>query len=165
MVKYGMVNDGVECLANIRARYDGEKANPYNETEYGRHYARAMARWGAIPMLSGFLYAASARELEIKPLIHASNFSCFWSTLTGWGDFQLSSEKGHPILHLRPMRGFFELRQIKHNAKTFPAHSVKLIVGHRSVPCTVEVRGADALVMCKENIRATATAPLSIAAR
>ena len=94
MMKYGMVKEGVECIANIRARYDGEKANPYNEAEYGRHYARAMASWGAIPMLSGFLYNAPARELVIKPLIHVPNFACFWSTPTGWGNFQITSEKG-----------------------------------------------------------------------
>ncbi len=107
----------MECIANIRARYDGEKANPYNEAEYGRHYARAMASWGAIPMLSGFLYNAPARELVIKPLIHVPNFACFWSTPTGWGNFQITSEKAHPVLHLTPIRGFLELHQLNLTAK------------------------------------------------
>ena len=162
MMKYGMVKEGVECIANIRARYDGEKANPYNEAEYGRHYARAMASWGAIPMLSGFLYNASARELVIKPLIHVPNFACFWSTPTGWGNFQITSEKAHPVLHLTPIRGFLELHQLKLTAKDFPARIAKLSIGNQSVPCTVEVRGADVLFACRESIRVTPKAPLTL---
>ena len=162
MMKYGMVNEGVECIANIRARYDGEKANPYNEAEYGRHYARAMASWGAIPMLSGFLYNAPARELEIKPLIHAPNFACFWSIPAGWGNFQFAAEKGRPVLHLTPIRGFIGLRQLKLSTKTFPARSARLLLGDQSVPCTVEVRDTSAIIVCKEDIRITPKQPFTL---
>ncbi len=160
MMKYGMINEGVECIANIRARYDGEKANPYNEAEYGRHYARAMASWGAIPMLSGFLYNAVTHELEIKPLLHTANFTCFWSTPTGWGNFQITTEQGQPALHLNPIRGYIEIQKIKLHSKTFAAQTAKLIVGDQSVPCAVEVRGADTLFRCTENIHVVSAAPL-----
>lgn len=164
MMKYSMVNEGAQCIANIRARYDGEKANPYNEAEYGRHYARAMASWGAIPMLSGFLYNAPARELEIKPLMHSTDFACFWSTPTGWGNFQITSEKGHPVLHLMPLRGFLELRQIRLDAKTFPARTAKLILGKQPISCATEIRGMDAIFACKESIRVTPQLVLSLTA-
>ena len=54
MIFAGMVSEGVECVANIRARYDGERRNPWDEAECGSHYARAMAAWTVVLALSGF---------------------------------------------------------------------------------------------------------------
>ena len=34
-----------EIVRDIRARFDGEKRNPFDEPECGRHYARALASW------------------------------------------------------------------------------------------------------------------------
>jgi len=93
MLAYGMVDEGVECIGNIRRRYDGEKANPYNEAEAGRHYARAMASWAAIPILSGFRYDARARRMELAPRINAGAFQCFWSAPCAWGSFELNPRK------------------------------------------------------------------------
>jgi len=65
MLYYGMVDEGIECIANIRRRYDGERRNPWDEAECGHHYARAMAAWTAIPALSGFRYRGPDATLEI----------------------------------------------------------------------------------------------------
>jgi non-lysosomal glucosylceramidase len=92
MLTHGMVDEGLECIANIRRRYNGEKRNPYDETEYGRHYARAMASWAAIPMLSGFRYDARTRRLELAPRLNAGRFQCFWSAPAAWGSFELSPQ-------------------------------------------------------------------------
>src|SRR5262249_10964408 len=54
MLYAGMTRQGVECIESIRARYDGEKRNPWDEAECGHHYARAMAAWSALLALSGF---------------------------------------------------------------------------------------------------------------
>jgi len=163
MLRYGMVKEGVQCIANIRARYDGEKANPYNEAEYGRHYARALASWGAVPILSGFLYNGVTRELEIKPLLHQSDFRCFWSTPTAWGSFQLRSEKGRPILRLEPIRGEIEIRELKLSRAAFPASGAEIRVGDRSPQCSLEALGDDVRVLCKESLRVTSGAPLILA--
>ena len=93
MLAHGMVNEGIECIANIRKRYDGEKANPYDETEYGRHYARAMASWAAIPVLSGFRYDARSRSMELAPRVHSHAFACLWSAPTAWGRFEIGSDR------------------------------------------------------------------------
>jgi non-lysosomal glucosylceramidase len=93
MLAHGMVAEGVECIGNIRRRYDGEKANPYNEAEAGRHYARAMASWAAIPLLSGFRYDARARRMDLAPKINADDFRCFWSAPCAWGNFEMSPQK------------------------------------------------------------------------
>src|SRR3954452_2580618 len=84
MLYAGMTKPGIECIANIRRRYDGERRNPWDEAECGHHYARAMASWTAIPILSGFRYSGPARSLTVAPKLNASNFKSFWSTATGW---------------------------------------------------------------------------------
>jgi non-lysosomal glucosylceramidase len=90
MITHGMVNEGIEIVRSARNRYDGEKANPYDETEYGRHYARAMSSWAPFAMLSGFRYDARAKRLTLAPRIHAGGFRCFWSAPAAWGEFELS---------------------------------------------------------------------------
>ena len=92
MLEYGMTSEGTECIANIRARYDGEKANPYDETEYGRSYARAMASWAAIPILSGIRYNGRSHELTIEPKRSSARFRCFWSTPAVWGNVDLTPD-------------------------------------------------------------------------
>lgn len=162
MLRYGMVKEGVECIANIRARYDGEKANPYNEAEYGRHYARAMASWGSIPILSGFLYNGVTRELEVKPLIHQPDFRCFWSTPTGWGSFKIEIENGRSNLRLEPNRGTLEIRQLKLRAEGFSNRNVKVVLGDESVACSIETHGKDILLTAGKNLRVTSKAPLIV---
>jgi uncharacterized protein (DUF608 family) len=86
MLANDMVDEGVECIGNIRRRYDGEKANPYDETEFGRHYARAMASWAAIPVLSGFRYDARKGHMDLAPKLNPDGFQCFWSAACSAGE-------------------------------------------------------------------------------
>ena len=58
MLYAGLIREGIECIADIRARYDGLKRNPWDEAECGHHYARAMAAWSGVLALSGFRYHA-----------------------------------------------------------------------------------------------------------
>ena len=87
MLYSGMVDQGVEAIANIRSRYDGEKRNPWDEAECGHHYARAMAAWSSVIALSGFHYNGPVAGVVAVPRIAHKTFSCFWSTGTGWGTF------------------------------------------------------------------------------
>jgi hypothetical protein len=164
MLRYGMVREGEECITNIRARYDGEKANPYNEAEYGRHYARAMASWGAIPMLSGFHYNGVTRELEIEPLVQQPDFRCFWSAAAAWGSLQFNQKNGYATLRLEPARGTIEIRQLKLSASAFPAGKAKIVLGDQTVPCRMEARGRDTVLILDEAVRVTATIPLTVSA-
>ena len=59
LMAYGSLEQGVEVTAAVRDRYDGEKRNPWNEIECGSNYARSMASWGAMIVLSGFSYDAT----------------------------------------------------------------------------------------------------------
>lgn len=35
-------------MRDIRSRFDGRKRNPFDETECGHHYARALAAWSVL---------------------------------------------------------------------------------------------------------------------
>jgi non-lysosomal glucosylceramidase len=108
MMTRGMIEEGIEFMQNTRSRYNGERANPYDETEYGRHYARPMASWAAIPALSGFRYDARIARIDLSPKITADPFQCFWSTPTAWGSFTCSSRE----VTLTPVAGTVSLREL-----------------------------------------------------
>ena len=85
MLYHGMEKEGAECIASIRARYDGEKRNPWDEAECGHHYARAMAAWSGILALSGFRYDGRTGGILLRPRVNMPNFRCFWSSGNGMG--------------------------------------------------------------------------------
>jgi hypothetical protein len=93
MLYYGMIQEGLECIADIRARYDGVRRNPWDEAECGHHYARAMASWSGLLSLSGFRYRGSERTLTALPRVSHDHFKSFWSTATAWGSFSLTSAR------------------------------------------------------------------------
>ena len=87
MIYSGMVEQGIECIGNIRARYDGEKRNPWDEAECGHHYARAMASWTSVVAASGFQYDGATASVVAMPRLPHETFDCIWATGTGWGTF------------------------------------------------------------------------------
>jgi uncharacterized protein (DUF608 family) len=99
MIYAGLVREGIECIANIRARYDGLKRNPWDEAECGHHYARAMAAWSGVLALSGFRYHAPKAAIIAMPRVPTQNFTCFWSTATGWGTFSTAGGLEIKVLH------------------------------------------------------------------
>jgi hypothetical protein len=90
LIYEGLVEEGLEIVEAVRARYDGERRNPFDEVECGHHYARAMASWSLLLALSGFQYDATRQYLAFAPRINAEDFRCFFSTGTGWGLFSQS---------------------------------------------------------------------------
>ena len=84
----GMTREGVEAVRNVRARYDGERRNPWNEPECGHHYARAMSSWSTLLAASGFRYHGGEQSVAIRA---APGFRCFWSTATAWGTFRVTA--------------------------------------------------------------------------
>jgi non-lysosomal glucosylceramidase len=87
MLQQGLVREGLEAIAAVRRRHDGERRNPWNEPECGHHYARAMASWSALIALSGFQYSGVTRRLAFRPLVNQASFSTFWSAPCAWGRF------------------------------------------------------------------------------
>lgn len=98
MLYEGMEQEGLECFAAIRERYDGRRRNPYDEAECGHHYARALASWGGLLALSGFGYSAVTETLRLG---RPGTF--FFSTGSSWGTYELTS--GDPATLRITVRG------------------------------------------------------------
>lgn len=96
MLYEGMIDEGLACIADIRARYNGRRRNPYDEAECGHHYARAMAAWTAVLALTGFDYDAVKRTLTFN----APDGTYFWSTGEAWGTCRVTGTRGElDVLH------------------------------------------------------------------
>ena len=85
MMSEGMIEEGLEIVRSIRDRYDGEKRNPWNEIECGSNYARSMAAFALIPILSGFVFDRVEKRIGFKPRVSRDAFRCFWSLEGAWG--------------------------------------------------------------------------------
>ncbi len=119
MLFRGLLSDGLECIDDIRRRYDGVRRNPWNEAECGNHYARAMAAWSGVLAVSGFQYHGAERHLTVIPRIQNPQFRSFWSTGTGWGVFSLRSSSAGRALTLEVFEGFLQVRTLEAQGKTF----------------------------------------------
>jgi non-lysosomal glucosylceramidase len=90
LMAYGMLEQGIKVTAGVRDRYDGERRNPWNEIECGSNYARSMASWGAMIVLSGFSFDATRGHLGFAPRLHESGrFRSFWSGANAYGTVEL----------------------------------------------------------------------------
>jgi len=87
----GHFADAEEIIGDIRARYDGARRNPFDEVECGRHYARAMASWGAVLAWSGFDYDALRSIISFRAT--AEPFRCLWSS-DAWGVWTNDGDAG-----------------------------------------------------------------------
>ncbi|WP_374625888.1 GH116 family glycosyl hydrolase, partial [Devosia sp.] len=90
LMAYGMLDEGIAVTAGVRDRYDGGRRNPWNEIECGSNYARSMASWGAMIVLSGFSVDAAAGHIGFAPRVQqAGRFRSFWSGAGAYGTVEL----------------------------------------------------------------------------
>jgi len=86
----GKYEDGFKVVKAIRDRFDGGKRNPWNEFECGSNYARSMASYSLVPILSGFEFDMPKGYIGFKPY-KDGEFSCIWSVAGSWGDINVNS--------------------------------------------------------------------------
>ncbi|ALJ05392.1 hypothetical protein APS56_09795 [Pseudalgibacter alginicilyticus] len=81
MLYEGQIEEGLKTIQDIRNRYDGKKRNPFNEAEFGHHYARSMMAWAGVLATSGFHYSGVEKSMKFtgKPGTY------FWSNGYSWG--------------------------------------------------------------------------------
>jgi hypothetical protein len=90
LMRYGMLEEGTRVAKGVRDRYDGAKRNPWNEIECGSNYARSMASWGAMIVLSGFTYDATRGYIGFDPMVREGDaFVSFWSGGNAYGTVEL----------------------------------------------------------------------------
>jgi uncharacterized protein (DUF608 family) len=98
MMSEGMIDEGVEIVRSIRGRYNGKNRNPWNEIECGSNYARSMASFSMLPLLSGFGFNMQEKTLSFDPKINRDNFRCFWSVDGAWGRVDISCSGAYAYL-------------------------------------------------------------------
>lgn len=108
LISEGLVNEGTEVVRAIRDRYDGKKRNPWNEIECGSNYARAMASYALIPILSGFEFDLPKQYIGFSPVAEG-DFKCLWSLDTGWGML----EQANDISKIKINDGYLVLSSVK----------------------------------------------------
>jgi uncharacterized protein (DUF608 family) len=162
MMNWGMVKEGVECVENIRARFDGEKRNPWDEPECGHHYARAMSSWSTVVAMSGFLYDGPAAAVVAAPRMPRDSFECFWSTGAGWGTFSLRKQPGRTLFAIKVLAGTLACRSCEISAAGSKA---QVEFGARAVKNQLRLREERAVVTFDETLRLQAKDELRITVR
>ena len=84
LISEGMVEEGLSIVRSVRNRYNGRVRNPWNEIECGSNYARSMASFALIPILSGFSFDLPHESIGFFPY-ETEHFQSFWGVGTGWG--------------------------------------------------------------------------------
>ena len=70
MLYENQVKNGLRCISDVRARYDGKKRNLFDEAECGHYYTRAMASWAAVMALTGFHPSSPGSSLRSHRLYY-----------------------------------------------------------------------------------------------
>ena len=68
------------------------RRNPWNEIECGSNYARSMASWGAMIVLSGFSFDATRGHIGFAPRLQDGGvFRSFWSGANAYGTVEFAN--------------------------------------------------------------------------
>ncbi len=108
----GLIREGLSIIRGIDDRYDGRRHNPWNEVECGDHYSRAMASWGCLIALAGYLYDGPAGRLGFAPKWQADNFQVFFTAAEGWGSLRQTREPGSQTNGIDVKHGTVTLREL-----------------------------------------------------
>lgn len=109
----GYVAEALAVVRAARERHDGERRNPWDESECGHHYARALSSWSLLLALSGFHWHAPDGILRFAPRLHASDFRSFFSTGSAWGSFRQRREGRGVRVDLDVEEGRLALRALQ----------------------------------------------------
>ena len=77
MLQEGMERQALEIVSAIRARYDGQKRNPWAEIECGGSYVRSLASYSLLLAYSGLIFDLPHQRMGFRPLKPGSYFFCF----------------------------------------------------------------------------------------
>lgn len=86
LLSRGHTADGLRVVRAIRGRFNGQNRNPWNEFECGSNYARSMASYALIPLLSGFTADLPHGRIGFHPK-EKGDFRAPFSLGGAWGEF------------------------------------------------------------------------------
>lgn len=91
LISEGYVDEGLRCAKAVRDKYNGANRNPFNEIECGNNYARSMASFALIPILSGFTFDMPHGKIGFNPKLEG-NFKSVWSLDGVWGSYEKTAD-------------------------------------------------------------------------
>ena len=92
LISRGFMEQGLRVIKSVRDRYRGFNRNPWNEIECGSNYARSMAAFAFLPILSGMRFDMVAKKLGFAPKLDAENFRSVWFTGNAWGNVRITKD-------------------------------------------------------------------------
>lgn len=104
LASFGYRKEALDIVTTLRARYDGEKRNPYDEYECGHWYARALASYALLASFTGVRYDAVTKTLYVG----TGNYKVFLATASGYG--LVTSENG--MVTVDTVSGTIEIKKI-----------------------------------------------------
>ncbi len=141
LISRGFIDEGLRIVKSIRDRYRGDNRNPWNEIECGSNYARSMASFALIPLLSGMSFDLTKGELGFAPKVNASDFRSIFAVGTGWGRIEISADEARLTL----LAGELKLRRL-----TLPVEAKSLEIDGSPVEFT---REDDAYIFAETTVR------------
>jgi hypothetical protein len=87
LIYEGLLEEGLTLVRSARERHDGVRRNPWDEIEFGHHYARPMSSWSLLLALSGYRYNAPTRSLGFAPRLWPQDFRCLFTASEAWGSY------------------------------------------------------------------------------
>ena len=92
LISRGFLKKGLRVVKAVRDRYRGYNRNPWNEIECGSNYARSMASFALIPIISGMRFDLTRGMLGFDPLTGHEGFRTVWFTGNAWGNLTIGEE-------------------------------------------------------------------------
>ena len=108
MLYEGDYDNGLNCIKDIRNRYDGFKRSPFDEAECGHHYGRAMASWSAVLALTDFQYSAVSGNMTFT----SKAGTYFWSNGYAYGTIKINDEEYDKKVILNVLKGSLSIKRI-----------------------------------------------------
>jgi uncharacterized protein (DUF608 family) len=154
LMSYGLVEEGVRVYAAVRDRYDGRHRNPWNEIECGSNYARSMASWAAVVVLSGFTFDMTRGHIGFDPKVQLGRvFSSLWSGPGAYGT--VAFRDGSVVLRI--LGGDMALSSLG-----LPGLDADVTVELNGRPVAAQVRDRE---LCLDAVSLTAGDELSLASQ
>jgi hypothetical protein len=162
----GMIREGLSIIRGIHDRYDGARHNPWNEIECGDHYSRAMASWGCLLALSGFIYDGPAGRLGFAPRWQPDNFKAFFTAAEGWGSLRQRRTEQTQENHVEIKFGRVNVRDlILETPGTAEIKEVKTTVGDHPIDTKLAQREGRVTLTSKKPLKLTAGKKLVVKLR
>ncbi len=137
MLYEGYLLEGLTVIKSIRDRFDGKKRNPYCEFEWGNHYIRSLANYGAMLALSGFRYSAPEKMLRLVPQVYEKDFKVFFSVGSGWGVVSQRVTENRHVIGVEVLKGKLPVAMI-HAKKYRRVKSLGAAIGGETINATVQ---------------------------